>query len=244
MKRGMARRQPKSSAKRNNADPPSGLENAVAPTLFDKEQALRKAGIAVRPYPTSAPGLAVDLRDEDQRLIAAGNTWERELERLYAMHLQDQHRIAQRNFALEFDTLCGERGMLSALRLVNADVDHRYTGVYRWTPSEMVNIELLDKVAEARPDSLANVPIASSFCQYVLRDGSFLTANSGLDGRLDGHPYQGVMLAYCGVPIFDTTGDPVGTICHFDVVARDTADVHVARLHAAAAVLTNFVSRS
>lgn len=37
----------------------------------------------------------------------------------------------------------------------------------------------------------AGVALADSFCQYVLRDGVFLTGNSADAHWLDGHKYQG-----------------------------------------------------
>ena len=107
------------------------------------------------------------------------------------------------------------------------------TAIYRLRDGRMLNVALVDKHGEPLPDFLAEVPIASSFCQYVLRDGSFLTGDSGSDTRLNGHPYQGVMLSYCGIPIFDLQGRAVGTACHFDLVARDIADEKVAHLRAA-----------
>lgn len=216
--------------------------NLPSLTHFEMEQALRKAGVAVRPYPTATRDpISHDLREEDRRLIAAGSAWELELERLYAMHVQDAHAGEQMSFALQFDTTCTEKGMGTALALLNSEVPHRFTGVYRATPTAMVLVELLDKDGAPRPDYLAEVPLASSFCQYVLRDGSFLTGNSGTDKRLNGHPYQGVLLAYCGAPIFGTQGIPIGTVCHFDAASCEVSEVQVARLHAAASILANYL---
>ena len=101
---------------------------------------------------------------------------------------------------------------------------------------------LVDKHGEPLPEFLAEVPIASSFCQYVLRDGSFLTGDSSSDRRLNGHPYQGAMLSYCGIPIFDLEGRAVGTACHFDVISHDIAEEKMAHLRAAARILSNYLS--
>jgi hypothetical protein len=141
-----------------------------------------------------------DLLAADQLLIAAGTAWEHEIERLYALLLQQKHAHAYEEFARDFDEWCTIEGLSAALALLNSGVSHRYTAVYRAVNDAMVNVELADKLGEPRPDFLAQVPVASSFCQYVLRDASFLTANSDSDLRLNGHPYQGVMLAYFGVP--------------------------------------------
>ena len=86
-------------------------------------------------------------------------------------------------------------------------VTHRYTAVYRLVAVDiMVNVTLADKRRQPRPDFLAQVPVGSSFCRYFLRDGSFQTANSSVDVRLAGHPCQGVMRSYCGIPVFDSAG--------------------------------------
>jgi hypothetical protein len=208
-------------------------------SFFDMEQVLRKAGVAVRPYPTAQLNEhAKDLRDEDRRLIASGTAWERELERLYAMYQQDQHLSQHRGFAKDFAAVCDGSGLGPALNLLNDGVLHRYTGFYQATAVAMINLALADKAGEPRPDFLAAVPVASSFCQFVLRDGSFFTDDSAADDRLDGHPYKGVMLAYCGVPVFNAEGEPAGTLCHFDVVVRNVAEVQFARLHAAASMLS------
>lgn len=212
-------------------------------THFEMEQALRQSGVTVPPYPTApAAPHEKDLRAEDRRLIALGTAWERELERLYALHVQEQHLSTQKDFARQFDALCVEGGMRVALKLLNEDVPHRYTGFYQATPAAMVNVGLADKKGEPRPPFLAEVPVGSSFCQFVLRDGSFLTRDSRMDDRLTGHPYKGVMLAYCGVPVFDVRGSPVGTLCHFDTLSHDVEDAQVARLHAAAGTLTRHLA--
>lgn len=209
---------------------------------FEMEQALRKAGVAVRPYPTANPAFeSQDLLAADQLLIAAGSAWEREIARLHTFLVQRQHLDTNADFAREFDGLCTSLGMAAALESLNAGVAHRYTAVYRRTPSSMVNVMLTDKLREPRPDFLEQVPVTSSFCQYVLRDGSFLTGDSGADNRLDGHPYKGVLLAYSGVPIFDLEGVPLGTLCHFDPDACDLSDERLAQMHAAARILTNYI---
>lgn len=209
---------------------------------FEMEQALRQAGFAVRPYPTQSEVFdPQDLLAADRLLIAAGTAWEHEIERLYALLLQQKHAHAHEEFARDLDERCTIEGLSAALALLNSGVSHRYTAVYRAVKDAMVNVELADKLGEPRPDFLAQVPVASSFCQYVLRDGSFLTANSASDLRLNGHPYQGVMLAYCGVPIFNAQGEATGTVCHFDVISQELPVDQVERLHAAARVLSNYI---
>ncbi len=134
-----------------------------------------------------------------------------------------------------------EAGIAGGLKFLNERIEHRYTAVYRLHDARLKNIGLYDKAGEVRPEYLAEVPLDVSFCQFVLRDGSFLTRNSGQDGRLDGHPYQGVMVAYHGVPVSDERGQLVGTLCHFDLVERNLSDENYLLLQQAAGVLREFL---
>lgn len=212
-------------------------------THFEMEQRLRKAGVAVRPYPTLNKFLAnADPQAADKMLVQAGTSWEREVERLFAIHQQAEELTAYASFGQLFDEVCAEEGLSAALAVLNDAVPHRYTAVYRLRDGRMVNVALADKHGDPVPEFLAEVPIASSFCQYVLRDGSFLTGDSSKDRRLNGHPYQGVMTSYSGVPIFDLEGHAIGTACHFDVIAHEIDEEKVAHLRAAARILSNYLS--
>jgi len=211
------------------------------PTHFQMEQVLRSAGVAVRPYPTEKAASATeDAVVTSRLLVAAGTAWEREIERLYAIYMQKSMGMLHAEYVSLLSSLCATKGLDVAVRELNHGVGYRYTALYKQTDLSMVNVSLADKNGEPRPDFLSSVPLTSSFCQYVLRDGSFLTRSSAGDSRLDGHPYQGVMMAYCGVPVFDEEGIAVGTLCHFDVVAREIADPDLQLLRAAASAFASF----
>jgi hypothetical protein len=136
-----------------------------------------------------------------------------------------------------FSSRLATAGCGAALAYLNAGVDHRYTGIYRLRDGVMKNIELADKEGEMRPDFLAEVPLGDSFCQFVLRDGFLRMSDSGADARLDGHKYQGVLLAYTGVPIEDEAGGLWGTLCHFDARTVDISDAAFDLLQQAAKAL-------
>jgi GAF domain-containing protein len=134
-----------------------------------------------------------------------------------------------------------EAGIEGGLRFLNQPVEHRYTALYRLHDSTLRNVGLYDKVGEVKPEYLAEVPLEVSFCQFVLRDGRFLTNDSSLDDRLHGHPYQGVMMAYHGVPVRDQQGGLYGTLCHFDLVQRTLSDEDFEMLQQAATLLLPFL---
>jgi GAF domain-containing protein len=134
-------------------------------------------------------------------------------------------------------------GLAGGLRFLNARVPHRYTAAYRVQQDTLINLDLFDKAGEVRPEFLASVPLNDSFCQFVLRDGEFRTRCSGQDGRLDGHPYQGVMGAYHGVPLVDDNGGLFGTLCHFDTTDRTLPDEEFEFLQKAAHLMSVVVTR-
>jgi GAF domain-containing protein len=132
-------------------------------------------------------------------------------------------------------------GAAAALAYLNAGVPHRYSAVYRLDGGRLKNVLLHDKAGEVCPEFLAEVPFETSFCQFVIRDGHFATSDSGADSRLDGHPYQGVMVSYHGVPIL-SGGNIWGTLCHFDVAAQPLPDDEFELLQKAAALSPGFAA--
>lgn len=140
-----------------------------------------------------------------------------------------------------FTTALRAHGAQASLKYLNAGVPHRYTAVYRIEGDMLRNLLLEDKLGEIRTDFLEVVPLAASFCQFVLKDGMFKTEDSTLDARLDGNPYKGVVLCYHGVPMLDLSGEVSGTLCHFDLFPREIEDCEFDLLMRAGRVLPEFV---
>ncbi len=142
-----------------------------------------------------------------------------------------------------FQRVLDDEGILPALQYLNAGVPHRYTAVYELDRRDLRCVQLYDRLGEVDASFLAVVPLQDSYCQFVLRDGGFMTPNTSNDRRLDGHPYQGVVLSYYGVPILRGQRDLFGTLCHFDVVEHHLSDERYQDLQSAAKVLAPFVTR-
>jgi hypothetical protein len=134
-----------------------------------------------------------------------------------------------------------QRGLPGALKYLNARVPHRFTAVYRLDTPLLRNVALIDKHQHLEPVDLQVVPLKDSFCQFVLRDGLFLTSESAGDERLAGHPYQGVMGCYVGVPISRAPGTLAGTLCHFDLDSRTIDDDEFLLLERVAQLLPSFL---
>ena len=150
------------------------------------------------------------------------------------MALHEPHQLDQQlaQFRVAFDS----GGLYGALRYLNARTTFRYTAIYRLDGQMMRNIHLYDRRGE-NPTSLSEVPLGDSFCQFVLQDNGFNTVNSADDARLLGHPYQGVLNSYFGLPLSRKAGTIYGTLCHFDVEPMMIPDGEIPLLEAVSPVL-------
>lgn len=134
-----------------------------------------------------------------------------------------------------------QRGLEGALGVLNRRVPHRFTAVYRLVGRALHNVATVDKHLHLDPLDLKVVPLEDSFCQFVLRDGLFLTQASGGDARLEGHPYRGVVNCYVGVPIPDAQGRLAGTLCHFDLQDHAIDDDEYLLLDRVARLMTGLI---
>jgi len=141
-----------------------------------------------------------------------------------------------------FTTTLRAYGAQASLKFLNSGVPHRYTAVYRIDGDMLRNILLEDKLDQIRTDFLEVVPLATSFCQFVLKEGIFKTDDTNLDARLDGNPYQGVVLCYHGVPMIDSKSEVSGTLCHFDLFPREIEDSEFDLLMQAGGVLPAYLN--
>ncbi|HYP82069.1 GAF domain-containing protein [Variovorax sp.] len=134
------------------------------------------------------------------------------------------------------DALAGG-GPAALLAFLNDGVAHRYTAVYRFDGDLLRNVLLCDKRGLMTPEFLLAVPFKHSFCQFVLRDQAFRTEDSRQDRRLDGNPYQGVVVSYHSVPLTSDTGALWGTLSHFDMQPHTLPDEEFALLEHAGRLL-------
>lgn len=206
---------------------------------FQKEQILRSAGVDAPPYPSLKGAIGSPAASE---YLAQCDAWELDLDRRYVEYLQRQTREIKG--VTGYVDVAAREGIAAVLVELNRRVPHRYTAVYRLGDGQVLrNVELVDKANELRPEFLAEVPLETSFCQFVLRQGRFLTDDSSLDDRLSGHPYKGVMMAYHGVPVVDGGGSLIGTLCHFDVQAQPLTNEEFAHIEAVAKVIHPYLPR-
>lgn len=116
----------------------------------------------------------------------------------------------------ELRSILTEEGIRRALIYLNALTGHRFTALYRFDKETLSNIHFYDR-QNPEQHSSADIPVEASYCVFVrnLRT-KFSVTDSPNDIRVDGHPKQQHVKAYCGVPLLDASGTMFGTICHFD----------------------------
>jgi len=129
-------------------------------------------------------------------------------------------------------------GPAAALAYLNEGVPHRFSAIYRFAGPLLHNVLLHDKAGRMRPEFLAVVPFTRSFCQFVVKEGSFRTDNSVADSRLVGHALRGIVISYHSVPVLDhISGELWGTLSHFDMRSLPLPDEEFELLQIAATLL-------
>ena len=128
-------------------------------------------------------------------------------------------------------------GVRAALAELVARTDYRFIAIFRFEGGKASAAVYYDR--ENPGQRLADeVPEVATYCCYV-RDsrGVFTTADALIDQRLDNHAARDVVRSYCGVPVMDPEGKLLGTLCHYDLVPRDPAQLDLELLLQVASTL-------
>lgn len=124
-----------------------------------------------------------------------------------------------------FEAVLAETGVRDSLAYLLTLTDYRFIGIFRFLNGMASAAVHFDR---ENPSVLRaqEVPDTATYCCYV-RDskGAFMTVHAMLDPRTEGHPAREAVPAYCGVPVMDPDGNVLGTLCHYDLVPRDPAQV-------------------
>ena len=121
----------------------------------------------------------------------------------------------------QFSEIIESKGVRAALIYLLHQTDFRYIGIFRFENDTVISVVHYDR---ENPAVMAtdDKPLLTTYCCYVKdTKGVFTTANALLDARLDGHPQLQQVQAYCGIPILDSEGLLIGTLCYYDTVPRD-----------------------
>jgi len=128
-----------------------------------------------------------------------------------------------------------------ALQFLNGRTPHRFTSLYLFDDAQLRNVHIVDQL-NPELERTDDVPVLASYCVFVRDSGQiFGVSDSHRDARVDGHPRQPQIRAYCGVPLIDDMGRVFGTICHFDFEPLDISDDNVALMEAVAPSLSRVI---
>ncbi|MBF9140282.1 hypothetical protein [Hymenobacter properus] len=135
----------------------------------------------------------------------------------------------------EFSTLLRTDGLHAALQYLNSRTPHRYTGVFRFDGEMLRNEALFDRY-EPSVQRGDDVPMAVTYCSLVGRQQAPLEIQ---DASTDSSAQQihTSVVSYCGVPILDASGSPIGTLCHYDTQRCQERTADLPLLEAAADLL-------
>lgn len=128
-------------------------------------------------------------------------------------------------------------GLRAALATILMKTDYRFIGIWRFQDGKADAAVHFDR---ENPTVLRadEVPDNATYCCFVRERGApFKTPNALVDQRLVDHPARSAVLAYCGVPLMDLSGNIIGTLCHYDIVPRNAEQIDVALMMSIASYL-------
>ena len=124
-----------------------------------------------------------------------------------------------------FQAVLDVMGTRESLAFLLKFTDYRFIGLWRFQNGRAHAAIHYDREnpSETQAQEVADT---DTYCCYV-RDGQgvFMTAHAMLDPRTEGHSAREAVAAYCGVPVMDSEGNILATLCHYDVVPRDPSQV-------------------
>lgn len=139
----------------------------------------------------------------------------------------------------EFAQVLAGGGVREALAYIVQLTNFRFIGLWRLQDGMATAVVHFDR---ENPDQMHpdEVRATDTYCCIVRdRRGEFMTANAMLDPVIGQHPAQESVPAYFGVPLIDSAGALLGTLCLYDVVPRNTEQVDISLMLGVASMLAN-----
>jgi hypothetical protein len=116
----------------------------------------------------------------------------------------------------KFEMTLKADGLRAAMRWLNDRVPYRFTAIFAFNGDLLHNICLIDKENQSIIHC-SDQPITESYCMYIHRSGERFSVEEALrDQHVVGHPKRQNIQCYYGIPLFDSKGKMLGTVCHFD----------------------------
>ena len=139
---------------------------------------------------------------------------------------------------LVFRAHLAQRGLSSALELLNGRTQFRYTAMHGFVNRAMRPLCVFDRFRED-PAYLRSAFLLETLCCLTVANGEFVSADCSTDRRLPS--LGGPIASYCGVAVGPLAGPVAGILCHFDVERREVKPCELAFLRAVAPLLLEYV---
>lgn len=136
-----------------------------------------------------------------------------------------------------FEKLLAADGLRYALYSILRLTDYRFISVFRFEDGMIRSVAHVDREDLLVLETDASAESASYCCYVRTEDGPFAVVDSTLDSRVEGHDKQQVLRAYCGIPLSSPDGVLLGTLCHYDTVPRDPAQLNTELLAKVASMI-------
>jgi len=131
------------------------------------------------------------------------------------------------------------QGLRAALATLVKMTDYRFIGLWRFQDGKANAVVHYDREDPSKTTT-QEVPDTATYCCFV-RDtkAPFKTPNALIDERLASHSAREHVTTYCGVPVMDSLGNVLATLCHYDVMPRDPDQVNLELMLMVAAYVAN-----
>jgi GAF domain-containing protein len=131
------------------------------------------------------------------------------------------------------------RDLRTALATLLRLTDYRFIGLWRFQDGKANAVVHYDREDPTVIDA-QEVPDTATYCCFVRdRKAPFKTPNALIDERLAEHAAREQVATYCGVPVMDSHGNVLATLCHYDLVPREPEQVNLELMLMVAAYIVN-----
>lgn len=136
-----------------------------------------------------------------------------------------------------FNALLSEGDLRQALVYLVGLSEYRYISIFRFQRGKATSVVHFDK-EDPTIEQAGEVPDTATYCCFVRdKNKAFVTLDAATDAQTEDHVARHVIAAYCGVPILTAEGELLGTLCHYDTVPRDPAQLDLELLLQVASAL-------
>lgn len=131
------------------------------------------------------------------------------------------------------------QNLRAALATLLKLTDYRFIGLWRFQDGKARPVVHYDR-DDPTAMTTHEVPDTATYCCFVREQKApFKTPNALIDERLASHAAREQVATYCGVPVMDSSGNVLATLCHYDSVPREPEQVNLELMLMVAAYIAN-----